>query len=256
MPAAHSPQSDPKTLDAKVVVITGGGSGIGQALARRFAQAGARVAILGRNLARLQATAEGCPTIHPYSADVRDPAQCVEVMGRIKADLGTIQVLIANAAIYPRAYFLDQAPEVFADTFAINVLGVANSIRPVLPDMLAHNDGRIVVMGSLADLNPLPDSIAYSATKGALHALVKGLAREVDRSRYPNVLINEFSPGATRTAMSDYGHAPEAIFDLMLPLILMPEGGQSGAFFQEGRQLHVGESWKGALKRLLGLKKS
>jgi short-subunit dehydrogenase len=136
-----------------------------------------------------------------------------------------------------------------------NIEGVANSIRPVLPSMLARNCGRIVVMGSLADMNPFPGSMAYAVTKGALHALTRGVALEIDRDRYPNVLVNEFSPGATRTSMSDHGNRPEDIFPMLHRLVAFESGGPHGQFFQEWRQIRVGESWKGALKRLILRKK-
>jgi NAD(P)-dependent dehydrogenase (short-subunit alcohol dehydrogenase family) len=88
-------------------------------------------------------------------------------------------------------------------------------------------------------------------SKGALHSLVRGIAREIDRSRYPHVLVNEFSPGATRTAMSEYGNDPEAIFAMIRPLVECGADGPHGAFFQEGRRIRIGESWKGALKRIV-----
>ncbi|MFY7836464.1 MAG: SDR family oxidoreductase [Novosphingobium sp.] len=241
--------------DLQNVVITGAGSGIGRALARAFAAKGFTVAALGRTQAALEQTADGNPAIHPYTVDVCDAHQCLSVFARIAQDVGPVDVLVANAAIYDKVHFLDQTPESFSAMMRTNIEGVANSVRPVLPGMLERNCGRIIVMGSLADVNPFPGSMAYATTKGALHPLTRGIALEIDRDRYPNVLVNEFSPGATRTSMSDHGNAPEDIFPMLLRIVEFPSGGPHGKFFSEWRQVHVGESWKGALKRIILRKK-
>lgn len=238
-----------------VVAITGAGSGIGRALARGFAGRGFTVAALGRTMTSLQQTAESNPAIRPYAVDVTDAHACLEVFARIERDLGAVDVLIANAAIYDKLHFLDQSPESFSAMMRTNIEGVANAIRPVFPGMLQRNYGRIIVMGSLADMNPYPGSMAYATTKAALHALTRGVALEIDRDRYPNVLVNEFSPGATRTAMSDHGNKPEDIFPMLIRLVDFPSGGSNGQFFQEWRQIRIGESWKGALKRLILFRK-
>lgn len=233
------------------VVITGAGSGIGRALARAFAAKGYAVAALGRTLSALEQTADGHPAIHPFTVDVCDARQCLDVFARIAQDMGPIDVLVANAAIYDKVHFLDQSPESFSAMMRTNIEGVANTVRPVLPGMLERNCGRIIVMGSLADMNPFPGSMAYATTKGALHPLTRGIALEIDRDRYPNVLVNEFSPGATRTSMSDHGNAPEDIFPMLHRLVEFPSGGPHGQFFSEWRQVRVGESWKGAIKRII-----
>jgi NAD(P)-dependent dehydrogenase (short-subunit alcohol dehydrogenase family) len=235
----------------RTVAITGAAGGIGRALARQFAQAGYSVAAIVRDGAAIGELAALDPAIEGYQGDVADPASIGAALEAAARAQGAIDVLIANAAIHPRGWFLDQGPEVLEQVLRVNVAGVANTIRPVLPAMLARNHGRIVVMGSLADMNPRPPSLAYAVSKGALHTLVRGIALEIDRTRYPDVLVNEFSPGATRTAMSDHGNDPEAIFAMLRPLVECGADGPHGAFFQEGRRIRVGESWKGALKRLV-----
>ncbi|GIX15451.1 MAG: short-chain dehydrogenase [Paracoccaceae bacterium] len=243
--------SPPRT--PRVVVLSGGGAGIGRAVARDLAARGHPVAILGRNAARLRETAAGHGDMLCLVADVADPEATAEALARAEAELGPVDIAIANAAIHPKARFLDLPARDFAATMRINIEGVANLIRPVLPGMLERNCGRIIVMGSLADMNPLPGSVAYSASKGALHALVKGIAAEIDRTRFPNVLINEISPGATLTAMSGHGHPPEAVCPHVRALIDLPPGGPSGRFFQEGRELHPGEGLRALIRRKLGL---
>jgi NAD(P)-dependent dehydrogenase (short-subunit alcohol dehydrogenase family) len=233
------------------VVITGASGGIGQALARQFAADGHRVSAMGRNADVLGALADTAPGIKPITLDVADGAACTAAFAAAEVANGPIEHLIAAAAVYPKAYFLDQTPEHLEEVLRINVVGVANAVRAALPGMLARNYGRVVVIGSLADMNPLPGSLAYSVSKGALHTLVRGIAGEIDRDRYPDVLVNEFSPGATRTAMSDHGHDPEAIYPMLLPLLTCGREGPHGRFFQEWREIRLGESWKRALKRIV-----
>lgn len=232
------------------IAITGATGGIGQALTRQFAETGWKVSAIGRNQAVLAALAEH-ENVHGFAADVADGGACKSAFAEAAAISGPVDALIAGAAIYPKQHFLDQQPEHLAEVLRINVVGVANSVREVLPAMLQANFGRVVVMGSLADMNPLPGSLAYSVSKGALHTLVRGIAEEIDPDRYPNVLINEFSPGATRTAMSAAGNDPEDIYAMLLPLIECGNDGPNGRFFQEHSEIRIGESWKAAIKRVV-----
>lgn len=237
----------------RVVAVSGGGSGIGRAVARDLALRGFDVIIMGRTKESLHATAEGRPGIHCFVVDVVDAVAVENVISEVENDFGPVDVLIANAAIYPKVHFLDQSAENFALTMRTNTEGVANLIRSVLPGMLARNLGRIIVVGSLADINPIPTAVSYSVSKGALRSLVRGIAAEIDRARYPNVLINEILPGPTRTTMSASGQPPEALCVHFRTLIDLPTGGPTGRSFVEGKEIHIGESWKQAIKRKLGL---
>jgi NAD(P)-dependent dehydrogenase (short-subunit alcohol dehydrogenase family) len=237
----------------RVAVVTGGGSGIGRAIAHGLAAAGYRVAILGRRTESLTETARVQPGITPFSLDVADASRCAAVLADVETQLGPVDILVANAAIYPRVHFLDQSPTSFEETMQINVHGVANAVRAVLPGMLARNAGRVIVMGSLADQNPLPGACAYSVSKGALHPLVRGIAMEIDRQRYPNVLVNELNPGATRTAMSASGHPPEAVYPLVQALIDQPSGGAHGRMFVQDHEVRPNEGPRRMLLRRLHL---
>lgn len=236
---------------ARHIAITGATGGIGAALTRRFAGAGYNVSAIGRNGALLDELAAGNETIAPIRCDVGDGPDCARGFVEAAERFGPPDSLIAAAAIYPKAFFLDSDHRHLEEVLRINVLGVANSVRAVLPAMLERNYGRVVVVGSLAGMRPLPGSLAYSVSKWTLHSLVRGIAGEIDRTRYPDVLVNEFSPGATRTAMSTYGNDPEAIFDWIRPLVECGPGGPHGRFFQEGREIRIGESWKAAIKRIV-----
>jgi NAD(P)-dependent dehydrogenase (short-subunit alcohol dehydrogenase family) len=237
----------------RVAAVTGAGSGIGRAIAHGLAAAGYRVAILGRRMESLTETARRQPGITPFGLDVADASRSAAVLAEVDIQLGPVDILVANAAIYPRMHFLDQSPTSFEETMQINVHGVANVVRAVLPGMLARNAGRVIVMGSLADQTPLPGSCAYSVSKGALHALVRGIAAEIDRVRYPDVLVNELIPGATRTAMSTSGQLPEAVYPLVQALIDQPSGGAHGRIFVQDREVRPNEGPRRMLLRRLRL---
>jgi len=237
----------------QVAVVTGGGGGIGRAVSHGLASAGYCVAILGRCMEDLSETARGNPRIAPYCLDVGDAERSAAVFAEVERRMGPVDILVANAAVYPRVHFLDQSPASFEDTFQTNVHGVANAVRSVLPGMLSRNAGRIIVLGSLADQSPLAGACAYSASKGALHALVRGIAAEVDRVRYPNVLMNEFNPGQTRTAMSGDGQPPEAVYPLIQALIDQPPGGAHGRMFVRDHESRTNERLTRAILHRIGI---
>ncbi|WP_236949101.1 SDR family oxidoreductase [Mycolicibacterium goodii] len=237
----------------RVAVVTGGGAGIGRAVARGLASTGYCVAVVGRHMESLVQTAEDHAHIAPFRLDVGDAARSAVVFAEVERQLGQVDILVANAAVYPRVHFLDQSPASFEETFQTNVHGVANAVRSVLPGMLSRNAGRIIVLGSLADQSPLAGACAYSSSKGALHALVRGIAVEIDRVRYPNVLINEFNPGRTRTAMGKGGHPPEAVYPLIQALIDQPPGGPHGRMFIMDREVRSNERLSRAILRRFGI---
>jgi NAD(P)-dependent dehydrogenase (short-subunit alcohol dehydrogenase family) len=214
-----------------------------------FAKRGDRVVGLGRTAQTLEQTLALCaPDKFSFKVvDVTDSAAVEAAIG----GMNPVDAIICNAATYPRAYFLDQPADEWSRTILINVCGVANCCRAVLPRMLERNHGRIVIIGSLADLNPIPSASAYSVSKGALHALTRAISAEIDRQRYPDVLINEFNPSATRTAMSDGGDDPSATFPRIARLVDFPAGGPTGRSFMRDTEVRLNETPKGMVKRLL-----
>jgi len=235
------------------VVITGAGTGIGRALAAGFTSDGYVVFGLGRTKSTLEETSELCKkTLFSYKiVDVADEAAVTTALTQIAAEAGPIEVLVCNAAVYPRAFFLDQPSDEWTRALMINVCGVANCCRVVLPEMLERNSGRIVIVGSFADMAPLPGTSVYSASKGALHALTRALSAEINRQRYPNVLINEFNPGSTRTGMSAQGHDPAAVYPWLKRITDLPTGGPTGRIFLCDREFQPYEGTRERIKRLV-----
>ena len=166
----------------KVVVVTGAGTGIGAGIARGFADAGARVAFVGRRPEPLAAAAAGLDEdrVLLHSCDVSDREAVAALASAVEAEWGAVDVLVNNAGINtnPRAVG-DVAPEDWDQTIAINLTGVYNMVRVVLPGMRQQNDGLIITISSIAGLRASKlGGAAYSASKHGAVALTNSINEE------------------------------------------------------------------------------
>src|ERR1700758_5641109 len=187
---------------SKIVIVTGAGGGLGRALVRALARRGDVAVAFGRDLPRLNETGVGLDPelFRPYKVDAADLEGMERAVAEAGHALGRIDGLFANAASYPRVSLLDQTATSWMDVLRVNVGGVLAACRAVLPIMMRMGHGRIITVGSFADIDPLASSSAYSASKGALHALTRAIARDLGDD-YPDILVNEWIPGALKTAM-------------------------------------------------------
>ncbi|MDH3711271.1 MAG: SDR family oxidoreductase, partial [Cyclobacteriaceae bacterium] len=194
-------------LSNKVVVITGACGGLGSELVKQFLAEGSVVVALARSQLSLDKMAQALNTekFHPHVVDVSNSVsvkQCFELIAR---DLGGVDILFNNAAVYPRLNFLDESPEEWMNAIAINLGGVANCCKAALPQMLKKGFGRVYNLGSFADLKPIENSSAYSCSKGGLHSLTKAIARDVDAlNKSVDIEIHEWIPGHLKTQMSNF----------------------------------------------------
>jgi 3-oxoacyl-[acyl-carrier protein] reductase len=134
-------------------------------------------------------------------ADVRDYEQLQAAVDRMKAHYGRLDVLVCAAAIQgPIGPFHINVASAWAETIEINLLGVVNSIRAVLPYMIHRRSGKIIVLGGRGAGDPRPNFSAYAASKAAVTRLVETLAEEV---RDHNIQVNVLAPGGTYTHMTD-----------------------------------------------------
>jgi short-subunit dehydrogenase len=157
----------------RTILITGASSGIGKALARRYAGEGCRLALLGRNEQRLADAAGECRALGAEvtvaAIDVRDRAALatwIEDFDR----LTPVDLVIANAGVMegrPPGGCIEPADAAYR-LIETNVLGVLNTVQPLLPKMMARGRGQIAIISSLAGLTPLPDAPSYSASKSAV----------------------------------------------------------------------------------------
>ena len=224
----------------KIIVVTGAGSGLGRAIAAGFCADGARVVGIGRTSADLEETARHCgpQKMQFIVGDVAQQQDVERLFSEAVRLYGRVDVLVNNAALYPKVAFLESSQEEWNRVICTNVIGMASCCRAVLPGMLERGFGRIVNLGSFAWKSPVPNSSAYSASKGAVSALTKALAAEIDRDRYPDVLINELIPGAVRTRMSEIGENPVDVYPHARFVVNLPRNGSTGRTFVQSA-LHV-----------------
>ncbi|WP_018633666.1 SDR family NAD(P)-dependent oxidoreductase [Neomegalonema perideroedes] len=205
-------------LNAKTVVITGAGGGIGQALARAFAEQGARVALLDRDLTRSGPLAEELGGgAFALSCDLAAPEQVAEAARRVEAE-GGADVLVNSAAIL-RPGALESVSEAdWSAMLAVNLTGYLTASQAFGKGMLARGSGALVHVASIAGSEPQPASGAYSASKAATLMLSRQLAYEWGPR---GVRSNCVSPGLVLTPMSAAFYAdPEikARREAMVPL--------------------------------------
>ncbi|SET48133.1 SDR family oxidoreductase [Hymenobacter actinosclerus] len=170
-------------LAGKVAIVTGSESGIGRETARALSAAGAAVVLNGRRPERLEATRQQLEaagaTVATCLADVTDYAACETLVATALAQFGRLDILVANASISQRAYFLDMAPEVFRQVLDSNVYGAVFPLKAALPHLLASR-GSITFISSISALNGMPSGSAYCAGKAALTNLAHTLRLELD----------------------------------------------------------------------------
>jgi 3-oxoacyl-[acyl-carrier protein] reductase len=192
-------------LKNKGVLITGAGRGIGKRLAIGFAAAGARVGLIARSkaeldLVNLEIEHAGGASLR-LRTDVRDYEQLLASVERMRVNYGGVQVLICAAAIQgPIGPLVDVTPKAWSETLEVNVGGVVNACKAVLPQMIERRSGKIIVLSGGGAATSRPNFSAYAASKSALIRLAETLADEV---RDHNVQVNAMSPGGTYTHMTD-----------------------------------------------------
>jgi len=183
-----------------VAVVTGGAGGIGEAVCRRLADAGHRVAVMDLDLGRAEAVAsELSGDGHlGIGADVADTELIKQKLAAVEAEMGPIEVLI-NVAGWDRfAPFVETTPDFWDQVIDINYRGTLNTVHAVLPGMIERNRGRIVSVASdAARVGSSLESI-YAGAKGAVISFSKSVAREVAKH---GITINVVCPGPTDTPL-------------------------------------------------------
>jgi NAD(P)-dependent dehydrogenase (short-subunit alcohol dehydrogenase family) len=188
-------------LQGKVALVTGGGTGIGAAIAETYAAAGSRVAILGRRSEPLEFVAkrivDAGGTALAVCADVTDLAGMERAVERVLGDFGRIDIVVANAGIQPPSVpVLEYAPDVWREVLDINMTGVWNTARTTVPAFTEAGGGSFIIVGSGMAKANTGGSGAYSVAKAGVSALRRVLAAEL---RSSNIVVNELIPGPTRT---------------------------------------------------------
>ena len=187
----------------KVVMITGASSGIGKGIALEIAARGANLGLLARREELLNDIAGEAKThnVKAVSAavDVRDAEAVRAAANRFRHELGPIDILIANAGIGTADHATRLKPEHVAKVMSINVLGAANSVAAVLPEMVERKHGRLVAISSLAAYRGVAKSAAYCASKAAMSSYFESLRIDL---RHSGVGVTTIYPGFIKTDLT------------------------------------------------------
>jgi NADP-dependent 3-hydroxy acid dehydrogenase YdfG len=215
------------TLVGKVAFITGGSRGIGLAIARRFQNEGAAVAITGTSQAHLDAAAKELgSSAMVMRADVRKYVEVETAIAALVAKRGGLDILVNNAGV---GVFKPVAETTVDDWHAVidtNISGVFYGCRAALPHLKARGGGWIINISSLASKNAFVNGAAYCASKAALNAFSEALMQEV---RYDGIRVSYVLPGSVNTGFgdmtntkSDWALAPEDVAEVVIDLVAHP----------------------------------
>lgn len=233
-------------------VVTGAGSGLGRALAQQLCDRGFAVVGTGRRAEALQQTAALCgDRFDPVPLDVSNFDAVITGFSEMTRRLGPMALLINNAAIYPKRDVLDETPDQFWQSMAINLGGVYACSWAALQDMAPRGTGRILNVASYADIAPLPASAAYSVSKGAQRILTRALIADL-LDRFPDIVISDWLPGALATGMGiPEGLPPEEAARWGVKLALKHDPSLNGTTFERDMELLPPRGLKSKLKDAL-----
>jgi short-subunit dehydrogenase len=193
--------------------VTGASSGIGAALAIELAARGWKVAATARRADALQTLAARSPDIHAFAADVADRDAMRGAASSIRAKLGNIGLLVANAGVYIPVDARAPDADAYRRTFDVNLMGVVHGVEAVSPDMVARRAGHIHIVSSATGFGGMPTSSAYGASKAALINMAECLKIELDRC---GVGVSVSTPGFVETPAQEDNAFPK-------PAMMTPE---------------------------------
>lgn len=183
-------------LQGKHALVTGGGTGIGLAIARALATAGAEVTITGRRLDALQDAAQGATGLHPMGMDVTDEAAVETTVAEAVAQRGPVQIVVANAGIAEGRKLHKTDTGLWRRIMATNLDGAFFTIRAAMPAMLTTDWGRVIAISSIAGLRGLPGGGAYTASKHGVIGMIRSMSEDFLGAPYT---FNSICPGYVDT---------------------------------------------------------
>jgi 3-oxoacyl-[acyl-carrier protein] reductase len=191
------------SLNGKNALITGAGRGIGRATAIALAKEGVNLGLIGLNMSNLEKVAAELAQydvkVSAATADVTNLETVTHAVEHIKSDLGPLDILINNAGTAKFGGFLDLTPEEWEKIIQVNLMGVYNVTRAVLPGMIERKSGDIINISSTAGQKGAPVTSAYSASKFAVLGLTESLMLEV---RKHNIRVTALTPSTVVTDLA------------------------------------------------------
>jgi len=198
-------------LNNKTAIITGGATGIGLACARLFTREGARVAIFGRRQDRLdQARKEIGDSVLAVQGDITHEQDIQRLVDTTLKELGKVDILINNAGTFTGGPLHETDAEAWDRVFNINMTGVFQLTRRVLPSMVEQGSGSIIHISSILGMVAMPQTAAYNASKGALNQFSKSIAVEYGAQ---GIRSNALCPGMIETEMTEELRSDTALME-------------------------------------------
>ncbi|HEY1998341.1 SDR family NAD(P)-dependent oxidoreductase [Paraburkholderia sp.] len=192
------------SLEGRRAVVTGAASGIGAAIAKAYAEAGARLVLADRDMERLERQAEACrapgATVETVKADVGEEADANRIVERCLSAFGGIDILVNNAGMLTQARCTELTTAMWDDMMRVDLRSVFLCTRRALPAMIGQKWGRVINVASQLGIKGGAELCHYSAAKAGVIGFTKSLALEVAPD---NVLVNAIAPGPIETPLVD-----------------------------------------------------
>ena len=187
-------------LEGKVALITGGGTGIGEATGRRFVAEGAKICIVGRRAEQLQRVAESLPqgTVLTCPGSVTEPEDIERMVTKTLTIAGKIDILVNSAGVSERGSVTESDPAEWRKTIETNLVGPYLLMRAVIPHLIKNGGGSVINISSLGGMRSIPHTSAYSASKAGLIMLTQQAALDYGPDR---IRCNVVCPGLVKTPM-------------------------------------------------------
>jgi NAD(P)-dependent dehydrogenase (short-subunit alcohol dehydrogenase family) len=198
------------SLAGKIALVTGGSQGIGESIARRFAQEGARVAIVARGkeaAARLAANIESSGgQAHSFTADCSRVADVRRVVDEVSDHFGGLDIVVANAGTFRTVSIAETTEEIWDEQVDLNLKGTFFLVQAVTPHLERRGGGKIILISSIAGVRGFVNCPAYCASKGGVVNMTKAMALELAPK---GININTIAPGNTETPINAHLRGPE-----------------------------------------------
>ncbi|NDJ88038.1 SDR family NAD(P)-dependent oxidoreductase [Mycolicibacter kumamotonensis] len=208
------------SLAGRTALVTGAAGGIGRALVRHLADAGATVAVCDLDGSAAAEVASALGGRHAgFAMDVSDSGAVADTLATVESQLGPVEILVNNAGIDKIEKFVDSTESTWRSIVSVNYLGTVIVTRTVLDSMIERRYGRIINIGSDAGRVGSSGEVVYAGTKGAVIAFAKALAREVATK---GITVNTVCPGPTDTALlAQVADMSQGMFDALAKAVPM-----------------------------------